>query len=209
MVSHYLKKAGIAARLNKDPAAVARYSLPAPDAYSEGKGKRQEPLWSHKTIANWAKKNSRLKADGLKEYESAGSAMMENLVYPFQTDKLYQLRLYASGYGFQSGCRATAGDNDFIDDNFGRILCNVYALSPTEAIFDSNHDNPARRTARVVLEYARAHNAGRRAQGKETLGYEKMFFSLPMAMSIAADNKEIDAVCAELKDFQAAGETIE
>lgn len=133
---------------------------------------------------------------------------MQNLIYPFQEDKLYQLRLYATGYGLMAGSRSMVNEYDFNDDNFGRILCNVYALSPMEAVFDSHEDSPAKRTARVALEYARAYNLGRKQTDNEPLPFNKLLLSVPIAMGIAAEDGEISGVIQELEAFHESGEDI-
>ena len=166
MAHRYLKKAGIAGVLGKDPAAVTRYNLPSPDAYSVGRSGSEEPLWLQSTIAWWVQGHSLFTVpESLKPYLRNGNDKMQQLIAPFQEDKLYQLKLYASGYAFERGSRDRPNDFDFYDDNFGRILCSVYALSPAETIFDSTGDSPARRTARVALSYATAYNAARATVG--------------------------------------------
>lgn len=203
MVQRYLKKSGIAAVLNKDPAAVQRYKLPDPDAYSVGKNGKEEPQWLYSTIAQWVDEHSLFVVpETLKPYLREGNTTMQkNLIFPFQEDKLYQLRLYANGYAFQRGSRDLPNDHDFHDDNFGRILCNVYALSPMEAIFDPTEDTPAQRTARVALEYAKAYNAGRAQSGLAPIPPETLITTVPWSMSVAADNKEIQEVVEEIESM--------
>lgn len=201
MVQKFLKKAGIAGVLNKDPAAVSRYKLPPADAYSVGRNGTEEPLWSYATIAQWVHEhNLFVVPDSLKPYLRPGSSTMQkNLFFPFQEDKLYQLRLYASGYAFQRGSRDDPNKYDFHDDNMGRILCNVYALSPADAIFDATGDTPAQRTARIALEYVTAYNAGRALAGREAIPAESLVQSLPLSMSLAADDHEIEEVISAVE----------
>lgn len=204
MAHRYLKKAGIAGVLGKDPAAVTRYNLPNPDAYSVGRNGSEEPLWLQSTIARWVQGHHLFTVpESLKPYLRNGNDTMQQLVEPFQEDKLYQLKLYATGYAFQKGSRSRPSDFDFYDNILGRILCNVYALSPAEAIFDSTVDSPARRTARVALSYARAYNAGRATVGLEPISTERLILAVPSSMNIAAEDEESNEVVEEIKKLSA------
>ncbi len=132
--------------------------------------------------------------------------MTTPLQFPFAEDKLYQLKLFAMGRGYDRGRRDNPLDIDFHEDDLGRILCNVYALAEGPYLFDSRQENTARCTARVALEYARAYNAGRLSNGNKTLSFDALVKSVPMSMSIAASAEEYEAVLQELHHVDKRGE---
>lgn len=132
--------------------------------------------------------------------------MFQNPPLRMEDDKLYVLKLYAMGQGYEHGRRRNPLDIDFHDDEFGRFLCNAYALSPSNYLFDTHQDQPARRTARIALEYARAYNAGQISAGNPTLHLDALIKSIPMSMSIAASPEQYETVLEELRHFDKRGE---